>query len=40
MLAKLLKKSPDYIRLSEEPLGSTEDPVRVAEQFGLEGLVA
>jgi bifunctional non-homologous end joining protein LigD len=39
-LANLLKNHPDNIRLSNELRGSKEDLVRVAQEFGLEGLVA
>ena len=40
MLAKLLEKTPENIRLSDELRGSKDDLLRVAQQFGLEGLVA
>jgi bifunctional non-homologous end joining protein LigD len=40
LLAKLLKKAPDNIRLSEELRGSAAELLRVARQFQLEGLVA
>jgi bifunctional non-homologous end joining protein LigD len=40
LLANLLKKPPENIRLSDELRGSKDDLVRVAQQFGLEGLVA
>jgi bifunctional non-homologous end joining protein LigD len=40
LLEKILKKSPENIRLSGELRGSSEELVRVAEQFDLEGLVA
>jgi len=40
LLADLLKKAPPNIRLSEGPQGSKEDLLRVAQEFGLEGLVA
>ena len=39
-VANLLKNHPDNIRLSNELRGSKEDLVRVAQEFGLEGLVA
>jgi bifunctional non-homologous end joining protein LigD len=39
-LANVLKDSPDNIRLSDELRGSKEDLIRVAQEFGLEGLVA
>jgi hypothetical protein len=35
-----LKKAPENIRLSEGLQGSKEDLLRVAQEFGLEGLVA
>jgi bifunctional non-homologous end joining protein LigD len=40
MLAKVLEKAPENIRLSGELRGSKDDLVRVAQEFGLEGLVA
>jgi bifunctional non-homologous end joining protein LigD len=40
MLAKVLEKAPENIRLSDELRGSKEELLRVAQQFGLEGLVA
>jgi bifunctional non-homologous end joining protein LigD len=40
LLAKLLKNAPDGIRFSEELRGEKEKLLRVARQFGLEGLVA
>jgi bifunctional non-homologous end joining protein LigD len=40
LLADVLKKTPPNIRLSEGLQGSKEDLLRVAQQFGLEGLVA
>jgi bifunctional non-homologous end joining protein LigD len=40
LLADALKKAPPNIRLSEGLQGSKEDLLRVAQQFGLEGLVA
>jgi bifunctional non-homologous end joining protein LigD len=40
LLAEVLKKAPANIRLSEGLLGSKEDLLRVAKEFGLEGLVA
>src|SRR4029077_7749475 len=40
LLAEVLKKAPENIRLSEGLLGSKEDLLRVAKEFGLEGLVA
>jgi bifunctional non-homologous end joining protein LigD len=39
-LANLLKNPPDNIRVSDELRGSKEDLIRVAQEFGLEGLVA
>jgi bifunctional non-homologous end joining protein LigD len=40
LLADILKKAPPNIRLSEGLQGSREDLLRVAQEFGLEGLVA
>jgi bifunctional non-homologous end joining protein LigD len=40
LLAKLLVKAPENIRLSDELRGSKDELVRVAKEFGLEGLVA
>jgi bifunctional non-homologous end joining protein LigD len=40
LLADILKKAPPNIRVSEGLQGSKEDLVRVAQEFGLEGLVA
>jgi bifunctional non-homologous end joining protein LigD len=40
LLATVLKKAPPNIRLSEGLQGSKEDLLRVAQEFGLEGLVA
>ena len=40
LLADILKKAPPNIRLSEGLQGSKEDLLRVAQEFGLEGLVA
>src|SRR6516162_7263218 len=40
LLANLLKKNPVHIRLSEELRGAKDDLLRVAQEFGLEGLVA
>jgi bifunctional non-homologous end joining protein LigD len=40
MLAKVLEKAPENIWLSDELHGSKEELLRVAQQFGLEGLVA
>ena len=40
LLANLLKKSPVHIRLSEELRGAKDDLLRVAQEFGLEGLIA
>jgi bifunctional non-homologous end joining protein LigD len=40
LLARLLKKPPENIRLSDELRGSKEELLRVAKEFGLEGLVA
>jgi bifunctional non-homologous end joining protein LigD len=40
LLADLLKKAPENIRLSDELRGTKEELLRVAQEFGLEGLVA
>jgi len=40
LLADILKKAPPNIRVSEGLQGSREDLLRVAQEFGLEGLVA
>jgi bifunctional non-homologous end joining protein LigD len=40
LLANLLKKAPDNIRFSEELRGAGDEVLRVARQFGLEGLIA
>jgi len=40
LLANLLKNPPENMRLSDELRGSKEDLLRVAQEFGLEGLVA
>jgi bifunctional non-homologous end joining protein LigD len=40
MLAKVLEKAPEHTRLSDELRGSKEELLQVAQQFGLEGLVA
>lgn len=40
LLAGVLKKAPENILISKELKGSKEDLVRVAQEFGLEGLVA
>jgi bifunctional non-homologous end joining protein LigD len=40
LLANLLKKAPDNIRFSEELQGAGDEVLRVARQFGLEGLIA
>jgi hypothetical protein len=40
LLANLLKKAPENIRFSEELLGAANEVLRVARQFGLEGLIA
>src|SRR6516165_9056250 len=40
LLAKLLEKAPENIRLSGELRGSKDELLRVAQEFGLEGLVA
>jgi len=37
LLANLLKKPPENIRLSDELRGSKDDLLRVAQEFGLEG---
>jgi len=39
-LINVLKDAPDNIRLSDELRGSKDELVRVAQEFGLEGLVA
>jgi bifunctional non-homologous end joining protein LigD len=40
LLSQVLKKDPENIRLSGELLGTKEELLRVAQEFGLEGLVA
>jgi bifunctional non-homologous end joining protein LigD len=40
LLANLLKKPPEHIRLSDELRGTKDELFRVAQEFGLEGLVA
>src|SRR6516165_3616037 len=40
LLAKLLKKTPENIKFSEELQGTKEELLLVARQFQLEGLVA
>src|SRR6516162_4401267 len=40
LLVDILKKSPPNIRVSEGLQGSKEDLLRVAQEFGLEGVVA
>jgi bifunctional non-homologous end joining protein LigD len=40
LLAEVLKKAPPSIRISEGLHGSAADLLRVAQEFGLEGLVA
>ena len=40
LLGNLLKKPPENIRLSDELRGTKDDLLRVAQEFGLEGLVA
>jgi len=40
LLAQVLKKLPENIRLSDELRGTEDELLRVAQQFGLEGLVA
>jgi bifunctional non-homologous end joining protein LigD len=40
LLGEVLKKAPANIRVSEGLQGSKEDLLRVAQEFGLEGLVA
>ena len=40
LLANLLEKAPENIRLSGELRGSKDELLRVAQEFGLEGLVA
>jgi bifunctional non-homologous end joining protein LigD len=39
LLANLLKKAPENVRLSDELRGSKDELLRVAQEFGLEGLV-
>jgi hypothetical protein len=39
-LANVLKRAPDNFRLSDELRGGKEDLARVAQEVGLEGLVA
>jgi bifunctional non-homologous end joining protein LigD len=40
LLANVLKKAPENVRLSDELRGTKDDLLRVAQEFGLEGLVA
>jgi bifunctional non-homologous end joining protein LigD len=40
LLAKLLGKAPENIRLPGELRGSKDELLRVVQEFGLEGLVA
>jgi bifunctional non-homologous end joining protein LigD len=40
LLTQLLKKPPENIRLSDELRGARDELLRVAQEFGLEGLVA
>ena len=40
LLAQVVEKSPQDIRFSGELRGTRDELVRVAEEFGLEGLVA
>ena len=40
LLDGVLKKAPENIRISKELKGSKEELLRVAQEFGLEGLVA
>jgi bifunctional non-homologous end joining protein LigD len=40
MLADLPKNPPEHIRLSDELRGTKDELLRVAQEFGLEGLVA
>jgi hypothetical protein len=40
LLAQVLKKSPENIRLPDDPRGTKNELLRVAQEFGLEGLVA
>jgi bifunctional non-homologous end joining protein LigD len=40
LLTQLLKKPPENIRLSDELRGASDELLRVAQEFGLEGLVA
>jgi bifunctional non-homologous end joining protein LigD len=40
LLANLLKKAPENVRLSDELRGGKDEVLQVAQQFGLEGLVA
>ena len=40
LLARVLKNRPENIRLSDELRGTKDELLRVAQEFGLEGLVA
>jgi bifunctional non-homologous end joining protein LigD len=40
LLAQVLKNAPENIRLSDELRGTRDELLRVAQEFGLEGLVA
>jgi len=40
LLARVLKNRPEKIRLSDELRGTKDELLRVAQEFGLEGLVA
>jgi ATP-dependent DNA ligase len=40
LLAMMLKKAPENIRLSKELQGTKDQLLQVAQEFGLEGLVA
>jgi bifunctional non-homologous end joining protein LigD len=40
LLAQVLEKAPENIRLSDELRNTREELLRVAQEFGLEGLVA
>jgi bifunctional non-homologous end joining protein LigD len=40
LLASVLKKAPENVRLSDELRGTRDDLLRVAQEVGLEGLVA
>jgi bifunctional non-homologous end joining protein LigD len=40
LLAQVLEKAPENIRLSDELRGTKDELLRVAREFGLEGLIA